>query len=396
MAAATLWFFPEAVAELAFGERPPYMLPRHLAGCLRWRADVIRHAWARDEGGPAGLPERSGREQLLGATPLALATRREPAFHTGVSGCPRDLGALRTCQPASSHSASRPCASHWKVVGTTGTEAATTCCCIRGFGSRRSRSPAWSVGGRAFAACGVFARIMGGVSLYQPTSCGRGALHGEDQQLFAASAFSRSAIFPVFALEYSRYEACAVEEVNLGPSSSSIGFATDSSGKGDPLLAERKGKNEVDLVRECQKMVEDYGLSVVARDGSSDPSPVVGVATMRVKRLPTDCHITEEDDGTKEVECMVDFDAAYSAPGLEAVAYLEMIAVSKDWRGSGLSNKLMDWIETKARTWGLNILALHVHRDNWAALRFYERNGFEASSDWLGMGPSFFLLVKPL
>lgn len=213
---------------------------------------------------------------------------------------------------------------------------------------------------------------------------------------FLQPAFSRSAIFPVFALEYSRYEACAVEEVNLGPSSSSIGFATDSSGKGDPLLAERKGKNEVDLVRECQKMVEDYGLSVVARDGSSDPSPVVGVATMRVKRLPTDCHITEEDDGTKEVECMVDFDAAYSAPGLEAVAYLEMIAVSKDWRGSGLSNKLMDWIETKARTWGLNILALHVHRDNWAALRFYERNGFEASSDWLGMGPSFFLLVKPL
>lgn len=206
-----------------------------------------------------------------------------------------------------------------------------------------------------------------------------------------ADTFSRAALFPVVALEWKRYEGCAVDEVSLGPSSSSLSFAGDAVAA-PPILTRRNGDSETDIVAQCSELIDEFGLSVVAR---LPGQPIAGVATLRVKRLPSECHVEEYEDGLNEVVC-VDYDAALDAPGLEAVAYLEIIAVAKDWRGSGLANRLLQWVEEKSRAWGLSIMALHVHRDNWAALKFYERNGYESTSDWLGLGPDFFLLLKPL
>lgn len=208
-----------------------------------------------------------------------------------------------------------------------------------------------------------------------------------------ADSFSRLALFPSVALEWNRYEGCAVDEVTLGPSSSTLSFGASSTDDAPTLVDRRRGNSELDIVSQCSELIDDFGLSVVAR---RPDEPIAGVAVLRVKRLPSECHVEEYEDGTNEVVCVVDYDAAYEAPGLEAVAYLEMIAVDKDWRGSGLANSLLEWVEEKGRTWGLSVMALHVHRDNWGALRFYERNGYESTSDWIGLGPDFFLLVKPL
>lgn len=106
------------------------------------------------------------------------------------------------------------------------------------------------------------------------------------------------------------------------------------------------------------------------------------------------CHLS--DDLEPSVLCTVDLDVVMEAGALEAVAYIESIAVARAWRGSGLASRLLNFMENKARAWGLRLLALHVHRDNWSALRFYEKKGFEVTSDWLGWGEKFFLLLKPL
>jgi len=78
------------------------------------------------------------------------------------------------------------------------------------------------------------------------------------------------------------------------------------------------------------------------------------------------------------------------------VAYLEQFAVATEWRGSGLSARILHRAEDMARRWGLGILTLHVQRDDWGPLRFYQKHGFEITSDWMGRGPQRFLLMKLL
>lgn len=78
------------------------------------------------------------------------------------------------------------------------------------------------------------------------------------------------------------------------------------------------------------------------------------------------------------------------------VAYLEQFAVATEWRGSGLSARILHRAEDMARRWGLRILTLHVQRDDWGPLRFYQKHGFEITSDWMGRGPQRFLLMKLL
>jgi len=206
---------------------------------------------------------------------------------------------------------------------------------------------------------------------------------------YIVSLVLRLSAFPSVYSNWEKYESCAVDEVSLGPSGTVLG-PLDLEGAAVPI---RDWRPEKELVLECGKMVDDYGLSLIARDGVAG---IVGMATLRVKRLPEGCHVDWDGEEDPSVVCTVEIDAVYEAAGLEAVAYLESIAVARGWRGSGLAASLLAFVEEKARTWGLKLLALHVHRDNWSALRFYSRRGFEVTSDWLGWGSAFFLLLKPL
>jgi ribosomal protein S18 acetylase RimI-like enzyme len=209
------------------------------------------------------------------------------------------------------------------------------------------------------------------------------------QKNFVMSVVLQVASFPEVYSNWEKYESCAVEEIALGPSSTALG-PIPSNNFVQPIS---EVQPEREVVLQCGQMVKDYGLSLLARDGSGD---IAGSLTLHVKRLPEACHVDYDQEGDASVVCTVDTSAVYDAASLEAVAYLDTIAVSRAWRGSGLALKLLNFVEEKARAWGLNILALHVHRDNWSGLHFYRKHGFEVTSDWLGWGENFFLLIKPL
>jgi len=223
------------------------------------------------------------------------------------------------------------------------------------------------------------------------------------EQNYSLSVLLQLAAFPSVYADWGKYESCAVDEISLGPSDTTLG-PLDSAKLPPPAGGWRA---EQEVVRACGEMVESYGLSLLLREGDvifeedkleerGDAGAVAGVATLRVKRLPQSCHLEEDEDGFPSVVCTVGVSDALEAPGLEAIAYVESIAVSQDWRGSGLANQFLDFLEAKAKTWNCSLMGLHVHRDNWPALRFYHKNGFEITSDWLGWGPSFWLLVKPV
>lgn len=192
--------------------------------------------------------------------------------------------------------------------------------------------------------------------------------------------------FPTTLSGWSNYEACAIQEMEAGPT----GTVLDSLSDDRPELSVDSPE---EVVLECGKMIDTYGLSLLVRAPGS--GEMVAASVLRVKRLPEGCHVSDDLE-EPSVTCTVDMDVVMEAGSMEAVGYIESIAVSRAWRGAGLASRLLSFMEDKARAWGLRLIALHVHRDNWSALRFYQKKGFEVTSDWLGWGDRFFLLLKPL
>lgn len=193
--------------------------------------------------------------------------------------------------------------------------------------------------------------------------------------------------FPTTFSDWNNYEACAVQELEAGPQ----GTVLKSLSEDRAELPEGEAR---EVVLECGKMIDSYGLSLIIRE-PGEGKELISASVLRVKRLPEGCHISDDME-EPSVQCTVDLEVVLEAGALEAVAYIESIAVARPWRGAGLASRLLNFMEDKARAWGLRLIALHVHRDNWSALRFYEKKGFEVTSDWLGWGDKFFLLLKPL
>eukprot|EP00913_Durusdinium_trenchii_P029929 g28046.t1 len=224
---------------------------------------------------------------------------------------------------------------------------------------------------------------------------------------FLVSLLLQLTSFPTTLSDWNNYESCAVQELEAGATGTVL----------DSLAADRAeippGEPR-EVVLECGKMIDAYGLSLIIRE-PGESRGLVGASVLRVKRLPEGCHISDDME-EPSVQCNVDLDVVMEAGALEAVGYIESIAVARAWRGCGLAYDVdvgddfvytaVDWqldyrvnnirkMMEEARAWGLRLIALHVHRDNWSALRFYEKKGFEVTSDWLGWGKKFFLLLKP-
>ncbi|CAE7412183.1 unnamed protein product [Symbiodinium necroappetens] len=167
----------------------------------------------------------------------------------------------------------------------------------------------------------------------------------------------------------------------------------------DPTKLRALPGNEDDVVKACDEMIDSYGgvLCAVYERPEGSESELLGTLALRVKWLPDACRSYDQEGLERgRVVRTVPFKAVLEGRGLEAVAYLEQFAVAPDWRGSGLAARMLQEAEERARFWGLHLLALHVQRDDWQPLRFFEKTGFEISSDWMGRGPQFFLLVKLL
>eukprot|EP00929_Paragymnodinium_shiwhaense_P099761 TRINITY_DN61582_c0_g1_i1.p1 TRINITY_DN61582_c0_g1~~TRINITY_DN61582_c0_g1_i1.p1 ORF type:complete len:449 (+),score=112.02 TRINITY_DN61582_c0_g1_i1:158-1504(+) len=210
------------------------------------------------------------------------------------------------------------------------------------------------------------------------------------EQNFMAATLLQLAAFPTVYEEWTQYEECLVDEVALGADDTSLAQVDSEDGR--PPVPQGSLR---EVVLECGKMLDTYGLNIIARGEKT--GELAGACAMVVKRLPEECHIDDgPGDEDASVVCTVDWDAVAGASALEAVGYLQSIAVARGFRGQGLAKRLLSLAVGKAKTWGLRMLALHVHRDNWSALRFYQKYGFEITSDWMGWGDGFFLLVAPI
>jgi len=60
--------------------------------------------------------------------------------------------------------------------------------------------------------------------------------------------------------------------------------------------------------------------------------------------------------------------------------YVVTLDVAAEWRRKGLAGRLMREAETRTVAAGARWMELHVHTENDAAIRFYERLGYERIS----------------
>ena len=82
-------------------------------------------------------------------------------------------------------------------------------------------------------------------------------------------------------------------------------------------------------------------------------------------------------------------------------AYVSCMCVKDEFRRRGCADALMAAAEEVTRRWGYDCAALHVYQKNEAAVRLYERRGYEIVDDRCGvvdkiMGKQRFLMVKRL
>eukprot|EP00434_Breviolum_minutum_P012687 symbB.v1.2.011185.t1/scaffold714.1/size170141/2 len=130
----------------------------------------------------------------------------------------------------------------------------------------------------------------------------------------------------------------------------------------DPIFSRKElPASEEDVVRACDEMLDSYGGILLAVIENGAQEELIGTLSVRVKWLPQACHTREDTEGHGPlVVRTVPYAQVSSAMGLEPVAYLEQFAVATEWRGSGLSARILHRAEDMARRWGLRILTLHV------------------------------------
>lgn len=85
--------------------------------------------------------------------------------------------------------------------------------------------------------------------------------------------------------------------------------------------------------------------------------------------------------------------------GGHRVAYVVTLDVAPEQRRHGLAQRMLRQIEEEAQDSGCIAMALHVSTENDAAIRFYERMGYErsrAARSFYGLGRHAWVYRKPL
>ena len=73
-------------------------------------------------------------------------------------------------------------------------------------------------------------------------------------------------------------------------------------------------------------------------------------------------------------------------PGTPGVAYIQSMAVDSSCRRGGVASAMLVAAERVGREWGEGLAVLHVYQDNVAAVKLYEKQGFEVifqDAPWL-------------
>lgn len=76
--------------------------------------------------------------------------------------------------------------------------------------------------------------------------------------------------------------------------------------------------------------------------------------------------------------------------------YIDTVCVSPDFRGQGIGSLLLAYAEEVAREAGFLKVALNVEPEKEAAIRLYERVGYQIAEPWTIYGGAFHHMVKGL
>jgi ribosomal protein S18 acetylase RimI-like enzyme len=83
----------------------------------------------------------------------------------------------------------------------------------------------------------------------------------------------------------------------------------------------------------------------------------------------------------------------------DMIAYIQTLEVLPETRGQGVGGELLRRMESSARVAVAMAIWLHVDAENAAAIRVYERHGFQLSgreADYYGRGRAGLIYAKPL
>ncbi len=85
----------------------------------------------------------------------------------------------------------------------------------------------------------------------------------------------------------------------------------------------------------------------------------------------------------------------------DCYAHVASMAVSKNHRRQGIASLLLEAAEQQAALWGQQVVALHVHADNAAAVQLYSRCGMRtlhSDPEWRTLvgGRVRLLMAKPV
>lgn len=109
---------------------------------------------------------------------------------------------------------------------------------------------------------------------------------------------------------------------------------------------------------------------------------------MSVKFYDNGTVFTIENNGN-----LIAFSAFYANDILTKIAYISFFAVKKEYSNQGVGTFLMNKVCELSKQSGMEIIKLEVHENNYPAINFYTKNGFNNSFEKSTKG---FYMIKAL
>ncbi len=109
---------------------------------------------------------------------------------------------------------------------------------------------------------------------------------------------------------------------------------------------------------------------------------------MSVKFFDNGTVFTIENNGN-----LIAFSAFYANDILTKIAYISFFAVKKEYSNQGVGTFMMNKVCELSKQYGMEKIKLEVHENNYIAINFYKKNGFNTTFE---KSPKGFYMIKKI